>query len=143
VDFAKLIEQRDKLMTEAAATLKRGATGPVAIGGAADLQVEQAGRVRQRIESLETRKKEFIARVDAELAGLKRELTAREQSIAAERKNEGLTAGALSAGEASDGKKPRPAAGAAAKKMGATARPASKKPRATAKKPRAAAKKRP
>jgi hypothetical protein len=134
VDFAKLIEQRDKFMAEAAATLKRGGTGSAAISPAADLQAEQAGRVRLRIESLETRRKEFLAGIDAELAGLKRDLKAREQKIAGERENYGLAAGAPAAGGASDAKKERPAASAAAKKKKAPARPASKKKSAAAKK---------
>ena len=79
MDFAKLIEQRDQFVADAATTLERRGIDPSAIKNPVDVQAEQAKRVRERIDSLEARKADLVASIDTELAELKRDFKGRDQ----------------------------------------------------------------
>lgn len=126
MDFAKLIEQRDKFIADATAALERRCIDPAAIKDPVDVQQEQASRVRQRIESLESRKAEIIASADTEIAALKGDLQAREQKIEADRKQQNIAAAAPSVDKASDAKATDCAPSPPAKKTGAASTSKSK-----------------
>jgi hypothetical protein len=136
VDFAKLIEQRDKFVADVATTLERRGIDASAIKNPVDVQAEQARRVRERIDSLEARKADVIAVIDTELAELKRDLKGREQQIATAGKAPDapsvtgapvIKKSGLAAGPARAARKVSMAASPVAKKAGATARPAAGK----------------
>lgn len=82
--------------------------------------MEQAVRIRERIESLENRKAQIIAGVDRELAELNSDLSARERAIEEHRRKPDTIASALSTGNASVAAKPRDADPASGKERKAT-----------------------
>jgi hypothetical protein len=124
VDFAKLIEQRDKLMADVTARLQaRDAPAGTALPSA-DVQQAQAARVAERIRSLEQRKAEMVARIDAELKELKAEHAVRTRKPDADPKTLAAVAGKAAARAAP---KAKAAPKAAAKKTAAAAPPKARK----------------
>ena len=149
MDFAKLIEQRDKFVADVATTLERRGIDASAIKNPVDVQAEQARRVRERIDSLEARKADLIADIDTELAELKRDLKDRDQKVADGKATPAATgtpavrkqtlaaaapAKARRAAAAPSAKAPARARAAAAAPSGkgrVAAKPAARKPRST------------
>ncbi len=131
MDLEKLIQQRDRIVAEADKLLKARGADPSALLRPIELQEAQAARVEERIASLETRRSELAAAIDAEIKELRKDLDARRRKIERDGKELAAMAGRAhpraTASDKAAAAKPRSVVGGAIKES------ASRKPKAKAK----------